>query len=131
MENETLNGFFRLRREIQDYFGYEEDWDVLPLCDERDMYWMLVKGRKPFIVYSEKPITPESIANGDIDIVVGVIHDVLNTRRTLYRRDDLVAVPVDTKWDGNKYLMIFDTAKEVPASERAAVTQTILLGMGW
>ena len=129
MKTEILNGFFNLRKEIQDYFGYEEDWEVLPLSDEREMFWMIVEGKTPFIIYSEKPITVESIADGDV--VIGAIHGIHQTRRTAYRREDLVAIPVDTKWDGNKYLMIFDTEKEVPHSERAALANQIALGTGW
>lgn len=129
MKPEMLNGFFSLRKEIQAYFGYEEDWEVLPLSDERDMYWMLVEDKAPFILYSSEPITAETIAEGDV--VIGVVHDAHKTRRTAYRRDDFVAVPVDTRWDGNKYLMIFDVAKEVPPEDSDLVRRSIDLAMGW
>jgi len=129
MKSEILNGFFNLRRDIKHYFGYEDDWEMLPLDDERDMYWMLVEGKSPFVVYSEAPLTPKTISEGEF--CFGPVFDHRKTRRTAYRRDDLVAVPVDTQTDGNKFLMIFDTAKEVESTDYAELRRALDLVMGW
>jgi len=129
MKRETLNGYFNLRREIQDYFGYKEDWEVLPLSDEREMYWMLVEDKTPFIVYSTEPLTTDTI--NDIGICIQFVYGHYKTRRTAYRRDDLVAVPLGPDIDGNKFLMIFDAAKEFPTSARAELRRQVELVMGY
>jgi len=123
MKSDTLNGFFNLRREIKDYFGYKDDWEMLPIDDERDMNWMLVEGKTPFVIYSEKPITPETMFEDGC--CFGPVCGFLTTHRTAYRCEDLVAIPVDTQNDGNKFLMIFTTSKEVPVSEHAALRRKL------
>ena len=129
MKREALNGYFSLHREIQDYFGYKEDWEVLPLSDERDMYWMLVEGKSPFVVYSTEPLTVDAI--NDIGICIQFVYGCHRTRRTAYRRDDLVAVPLGPDIDGNRFLMIFDAAKEAPFFERFALRCQLELVMGY
>ncbi len=34
-----LKEYFELQTKIHDYFGYEEDWKVIPLEDSTDFYW--------------------------------------------------------------------------------------------
>ncbi len=34
-----LDEYLALQKEIFDYFGYVEDWAVLPIDDRRDFYW--------------------------------------------------------------------------------------------
>ena len=36
-----LKEYFELQKQIFDYFGYVEDWKVIPLDDQTDQYWIL------------------------------------------------------------------------------------------
>ena len=36
-----LDEYFKLQKEIYDYFGYKEDWVVIPIDDTRHCYWIL------------------------------------------------------------------------------------------
>ena len=36
-----LDKYFKLQKEIYDYFGYVEDWVVIPIDDCRDYFWKL------------------------------------------------------------------------------------------
>lgn len=36
-----LDEYFKLQKEIYKYFGYVEDWVVIPIDDKRDFYWSL------------------------------------------------------------------------------------------
>jgi len=36
-----LTNYFALQKKIYDHFGYIEDWVVIPLNDQREMFWIL------------------------------------------------------------------------------------------
>lgn len=36
-----LDNYFSLQKQIHDYFGYVEDWKVIPLEDSTRYYWQL------------------------------------------------------------------------------------------
>ena len=36
-----LQDYFKLQKEIYDYFGYKEDWVVIPLDDQTDQEWFI------------------------------------------------------------------------------------------
>lgn len=38
MEN-TFNKYIEIQKEIYEYFGYVENWRILPLVFDLDMYW--------------------------------------------------------------------------------------------
>ena len=41
MTMQILADYFALQRQIYQYFGYEEDWRVIPLSDNTVYYWRL------------------------------------------------------------------------------------------
>lgn len=109
---QLLSSYLKLKKEIHAYFGYREDWVTIPLEDGTSYYWALSEnehgGGK--VNYHETPLTKEFIESG------GHYSAVVYTQRFLpkwiYRTEDYTMICVDTQTDGNKYLMVFDNAKE-------------------
>jgi len=103
-----LQKYFELQKQIYDYFGYEENWKVIPLDDATDHYWMVHKGR---YVHSDEPFTLESIEAGD-KIYGGSIYTQRFLNQHVYRGPEYTMVCADTQADDNKLLMVFDNSKE-------------------
>jgi hypothetical protein len=36
---ELVDTYFSIQKKIYDYFGYEGDWEVIPIDDRREMFW--------------------------------------------------------------------------------------------
>lgn len=109
---EKIEQYFKLEKEIHDYFGYVEDWVTIPLADERDMYWHLIeRGHGGEIIYCDKPLTKEILDSGEM--YSGTIYTQRFLPKWVYRGEALTLVSVDTQTDGNKFLFILDNAKEV------------------
>lgn len=109
-----LDDYFKLQKEIYDYFGYEEGWTVYPLDDRREMYWIIrddeiwfTKNRHDLLKIIEddsewEGLGPES-DNYYSDEVFG----------QKFIGADYTMLYVDTQTDGNKFLAIYDNKKEV------------------
>jgi len=113
LEN-TLTSYFRIQREIYEYFGYKEDWEVIPIEDRTQYTWQL-QGREATIGEGYGGAvrfwrTPEELASEDY------YQDDIYTQRFLpkwvYRGAEYTMIVVDTHTDGNKFLAIFDNNKE-------------------
>lgn len=104
-----LQQYFQLQQEIFDYFGYAEDWKVIPLEDRTEMYWILTHDDK--ILYFEGELTLDVLKGGEF------YSDHLYTQRFLpkwvYEAPDFTMISVDTRTDGNKFLAVFDNAKKM------------------
>ena len=107
-----LGSYFKLQREIHSYFGYQEDWVTIPLDDATEYYWALSENEQGGgeVKYHETLLTKDFIEGG------GHYSAKIYTQRFLpkwvYRAEDYTLVCADTQVDGNKFLMIFDNAKE-------------------
>lgn len=122
-----LKEYFRLQAEIYSYFGYEEDWVVIPLEDNTDDFWSLSgEGRGDELTFSPDKTIMEKFLEYDRDwetagIGDKIYTDEIYTQRFLpkwvYRGKDFTMVCVDTHTDGNKFLRVFDNAKEVKNDE--------------
>jgi hypothetical protein len=122
---ELLKTYFTLEKQIHDYFGYEENWKVIPLCDSTDYYWMLIdrdlETETPRCVRFCSPMVNNELNARECMIENEEIGDYyeeeIYTQRFLpiwiYRKDDYTMICVDTHTDGNKFLRIFDNKKEV------------------
>ena len=99
------------KREIYDYFGYVEDWVVIPLDDSTHQYWNLKDGKEDGQVrYADE--------KHDLINLTGNHYDCeIYTQRFLpkwvYRGKDYTMIVVDTQTDGNKFLAIFSNDKEI------------------
>ena len=96
---ELLKQYFDLQRQIHEYFGYEEDWKVIPLDDQTGMYWA-IEGDEVFWAHSE-----EDFRSGDY--YGGVIYTQRFLPQYVYEGEQYTMVSVDTQSDGNKFLIIF------------------------
>lgn len=119
---EQLDQYFELTTAVHEAFGYTEDWVVIPLDDEREVYWHLSgEGYGDSVTWSD---TPENLRrylgliDGDEPADENRIWSCqIYTQRFLpkwvYRAEDFTMVCVDTQTDGNKFLMVFSNAREV------------------
>lgn len=108
-----LEQYFSLQKEIYSYFGYVEDWNIIPLDDATDMYWILVEepdGSGKVLFYTD-PITQEVLDSGLF------YSNRIYTQRFLpkwvYPGVDYTLVCVDTQTDGNKFLTVFSNDKKI------------------
>lgn len=110
-----LDEYFALQSEIYEYFGYRENWCVIPIDDCREMYWTLTgEGHGDEVIYSP---TKESVLKYDEILDDDVYVDEIYTQRFLpkwvYRGQDYTMVCVNTHADGNRFLSIFSNDCEV------------------
>ena len=103
-----LDEYFKLQKQIYEYFGYKEDWVVIPIDDCTEYYWKLF-GEGPGEVYFGDTIE-------DIKGENGYSNEIYTQRflpKWVYRGEEYTMIVVDTNVDGNKFLQIFDNKKEV------------------
>ena len=110
---EMLDKYNDLRQQIFDYFGYVEDWVVIPIDDAREYYWSLncderLGGEVRFAA------DEENVFDGtEDDGYVNTIYCQRFLPKWVYRGPEYTMVVVDTHTDGNKFLQIFDNEKEI------------------
>jgi len=100
------------KQAIFDHVGYVEDWVVIPLNDDREMFWRL-EGGEGFggsLRYAET----EGDLNDPAESACYV--DEIYTQRFLpkwvYRGAEFTIVCCNPGVDGNKFLRILDNTKE-------------------
>jgi hypothetical protein len=106
--------YFNLADDIHKYFGYKEDWVTIPMESCLDSYWLLVGEEK--VAYSDKPLTKEIVEEGK-ELYSAFVYKQRFLQKWVYRTEELTLICADTRTDGNKYLMIFDNAKECTDEE--------------
>lgn len=104
-----LDDYFAAREQVFAYFGYVEDWRVIPIEDSREYFWRLDGEGPGSVRYAQ---TEQALDDDD------GYEDEIYTQRHLpkwvYRGPEYTMVCVDTHTDGNQFLRIFDNAKERP-----------------
>lgn len=103
----SLHKYFELQKEIHDYFGYQEDWRVIPLSNDTECYWFI---SNDILVYSKDPFTPETFDGGEFYSA-----EIFKQRflpKYVYRTDDFTMVSVDTRTDMNVFLMVLSNDRE-------------------
>lgn len=112
---EILNKYSDLRQQLFDYFGYVEDWRVLPIDDARGYYWSLSgEGHGDEVRFAK---SEENLFDGTEDD--GYSNEIYTQRhlpKWVYRGTDYTMVVVDTHTDGNRFLQIFENILERPYS---------------
>lgn len=107
-----LDDYLALQKQVHDYFGYVEDWRVLPVDDRREYYWRLnqMSDGGGNVEYGE------TIAALNNEEAANYYEDEIYTQRHLpkwvYRGAEFTMICVDTHTDGNQFLAIFNNAKE-------------------
>ncbi len=106
-----LNEYFEIQKHIHDYFGYVEDWVVIPMEDVTDYYWTLDQDEtgNGFVRFAK---TVEEL-DSDGDYYENEIYTQRFLPKWVYRGEDYTMICVDTHTDGNKCLQIFDNDKEL------------------
>ena len=109
---ELLDRYFHLQQEIYTYFGYEENYRVIPLDDLTNAYWMLEQREDGggFVLWSTKALTARTIRAGT-NIYSASIYTQWFLPRWVYPGADYTMVCADTHTDQNKFLMIFTNSK--------------------
>jgi len=104
---ELLNDYFKIQKQLYDYFGYVEDWVVIPIDDGSEYFWMLneVEG---FVRFAK---TKEQLFSNDCDYYENKIYTQRFLSKWVYPAKDYTMICVDTRTDGNKFLQIFDNNK--------------------
>lgn len=117
---QLLNKYKEIEQQIHDYFGYKEDWVVIPLDDQTGRHWGLLEnergGGSVFWFHPGVEPTLEVIKKGQ-EIYSGEIYTQRFLPKWVYRASGHTMVCVDTHTDGNKFLMIFDNDKEIKDTE--------------
>lgn len=101
---ELLQKLVETEAHIHQYFGYVEDWQVCPIQDHTDYYWYTRDG---IVYYGGDADTTLSVAGwhnryGD-EIIGGAV----------WKGEHFTMINVDTHTDGNKFLFVFDNAKQL------------------
>lgn len=106
---DKLNQYFALQNEIFDYFGYVEDWRILPMDDATEYFWILDQdsngsGNVRF-AGSEDELS-------DGDYYENEIYTQRHLQKWVYRGEEFTMIVVDTHTDSNQFLQIFRNSKE-------------------
>lgn len=109
-----LDEYFKLQDQIYKYFGYVEDWVVIPIEDSRDVYWRL-NGEGPGTVRFAD--TEELLDDPDMNYYENEIYTQRFLTKWIYRGEKFTMICVDTHTDGNRFLQIFDNSKEIATKE--------------
>ena len=117
-----LTEYFEKQKELFEYFGYVEDWVVIPMEDNTEMFWSLdTSGNEDDntcrgeVIYAVKE---EDLGDWDAgEFYSASIYTQRFLPKFIFRGKDYTMVSADTHCDGNKFLMIFDNSKEVKDSE--------------
>lgn len=101
-----LDQYFEIQKQIYYYFGYVEDWVVIPIDDSRKYFWCI--NREEFVRFAD---SKENLFS-DGNYYENEIYKQRFLKKWIYRAKDSTMVCVDTCIDGNKFLQIFDNSKE-------------------
>jgi hypothetical protein len=108
---DLLDKYLQTQEELYEYFGYKEDWRVIPIDDARKYFWRLdgeTHGDSVRFADAEALLDDE-----DMNYYENSIYTQRHLPKWVYRGDDFTMICVDTHTDGNQFLQIFDNKKEV------------------
>lgn len=107
-----LTDYLSLQQQLFDYFGYVQDWRVLPMYDCRGVYWAIIGGEAHggTVRYSE---TEAGVRNEEGDYYSSAIYTNRHLPKWVYRGKDYTLICVDTECDGNQLLQIFENRLEI------------------
>ena len=109
---ELFEQYDNVKQQIFDYFGYVEDWRVLPLVFDTGYFWYLTGSEQDgWIVFAG---TVEQLKDEDSgNYYENEIYTQRHLAKWFYRGEDYTMICVDTHCDGNRYLQILSNDKEV------------------
>lgn len=104
-----LTEYFELQKEIFDYFGYKEDWRVIPMSDCRKYYWYVTSEDSGEVHFAD---SETELINQTGQYFVDEIYTQRFLNKWVYRGKNFTMICTDPHTDGNKFLSIFDNDKE-------------------
>jgi|ERR1041385_1047199 hypothetical protein len=104
-----LDEYLSLLKRIHEYFGYVQDWRVIPIDDRREYYWHL-EGEGPGTVGFAD--TEEELQSQEGNYYQDDIYTQRHLTRWVYRGEEFTMVCCDPHTDGNTFLAIFSNARE-------------------
>lgn len=107
-----LKQYLTFRHKIFEYFGYVEDWVVLPLNDCTEYHWQLEQNQNGGGCVSFA-MRPEWIGSEIEDWFQYEIYTQCFLPKWVYRAEEYTMIVVDTHTDGNRFLSVFDNKKEI------------------
>lgn len=108
----VVDSYFNKLQEVYSYFGFKEDWVVLPLDDRRDYYWKVYGDSHVVYGHTDEDVRDETGNHYEDEVYTQRFYD-----KWVYRAEEFTMIMVDTHTDGNRFLAIFDNAKEIPVEE--------------
>lgn len=105
-----LDQYFEIQKQLFAYFGYVEDWRILPLDDATTYYWTLSgESYGDSVTYAE---TEEELLSETGNYYTNEIYTQRHLSKWVYRGKDYTMIAVDTNCDGNKLLQVFLNERE-------------------
>ena len=105
-----LDVYTKAQQDLFDYFGYIEDWVVIPIDDAREYYWKLNGTGPGEVLFGE---TIQDVEEETGDHYVNEIYTQRFLPKWVYEGEEFTMICVDTHVDGNKFLQIFDNSKRI------------------
>ena len=105
-----FDSYFKLLNEIYEYFGFVEDYVVLPLDDRREYDWEIIDDSE--VQFGKR----EDIVNDTGNYYEDEIYKQRFYDKWIYRGKEFTMIMVDTHTDGNRFLAIFDNSKEIKST---------------
>lgn len=104
-----LDNYLSLQADIYTYFGYVEDWRIIPISDHRQYFWYLDGEGPGEIHYAD---TEQELSEESGNYYMDEIYTQRHLPKWVYRGADYTLVCVDTHTDGNQLLAVFTNANE-------------------
>ncbi len=107
-----LNEYLEKQKELFDYFGYVEDWVVIPVEDATRYFWIIDGNETDGVVRFAD--TEENLNNYEAgEFYENSIWSQRFLPKWVYVGEEYTMICVDTHTDGNKFLQIFDNSKRL------------------
>jgi len=106
-----LDTYFSLQYQIFNYFGYKEDWRILPIVFSSDMYWRLYGEGPGTVRFAD---TKKLLDDPNLNYYENEIYTQRFLPKWVYRGKDYTMICSDPHSDRNQYLQIFENSKECP-----------------
>lgn len=107
-----LDAYRIARNHVLAYFGYCDDWRVLPLDDCRQYVWQL-KEREEQVLYAT---SLKELTTGEGLCFSAYLGAWPSTEKTVYRGPEYTAIVCDIACNGHASLVIFANTREVFAT---------------
>lgn len=105
-----LTEYENKRQQLFDYFGYVEDWVVIPVDNATEYYWRLDGTESDGNVCFAD--SEDELINEAGNYYENEIYTQRHLPKWVYRGEEFTMICVETYTDGNKFLQIFSNSLE-------------------